>query len=119
MSVLLPNATLQLLRRGDETVDAHGAPVPGGFARPVGSCPGRKREDVEGMWMLGLDPDLWPVRSGDVVRDVDTDERWVVVRAEVLRNNYDSSVDWVRVTARQVTPAGVEPANDPHFAGRP
>lgn len=109
MSVLLPNATLGVRRRSDATErNSHGQRVPAGWGPVVGFRDGRTSENAQGTWNLGVDPDLWPVRKDDLVIDT-AGSSWLVVTADLIRNNYDSTVDWVRITANRRSGGGTEP----------
>jgi hypothetical protein len=116
VSVLLPNTDLGLRRRTEGVRNAHGERVGGDWA-PVGEFyPGRTNERADGGWALGVDPSLWPVRKDDLIVDRDGTE-WLVETSDLIRNNYDSRVDWVRVTGYQRTGTGTEPGGA-EFVGR-
>ena len=108
MSVLLPNARLGLRRRVEGARDAHGDRVAAGWGPFHGPYDGRTNETSGGTWALGLDPALWPVRQGDLVVGA-TGGSWLVQSSDLIRNNYDSTVDWVRVSAVHRTAMGTEP----------
>jgi hypothetical protein len=117
MAVLMVNARLGVRVRQVAATDPHGFPTPTGWG-PAGTLlPGRVQEDQDGLWRLGVDPGLWPVRQGDLVVD-DTGTTWLVATADLLRNNVDPRVDWIRVTARERVAGGTEPGG-PVFAGTP
>lgn len=122
MTVLLSNCSLGLRRREDaETRNEHGERVQTDWGDPVSvdgetMLDGRRNEQTDGTWSLAVDPGLWPVRQGDAV--VSSDGMvWVVTTSDLIQNAYDSIVDWVRVTAQQVSDGGTEPA-DAWFVGR-
>lgn len=109
MSVLLPNATLGLRRRVNAAArNAHGERVQAGWSDLVSMFDGRTNEQADGSWALGLDPALWPVRTGDLVVSVDG-TTWIVTSADLIQNNYDPVVDWVRVRAARRSAGGTEP----------
>lgn len=110
MTVLLPNATLALRRRVDQAArNAYGEKVQVGWSDIVGPGDGRASEQTDGSWNLGLDPALWPVRVGDLVIDTTVGGSWLVTSSDLIRNNYDSTVDWIRVVAQHRTAGGTEP----------
>ena len=109
MAVLLPNATLTVRRVVDGgAVNSHGERVGPSYGMVEGFHPGRVNERSDGGWGLGVDPRLWPVRQGDLVLANDG-RSWLVRSADLLQNNYDSSVDWVRVDALHRGNGGTEP----------
>lgn len=108
MTVLLPNTTLGLRRRVEGARNAHGQRLPAGWGALSGFYPGRTNERADGTWALGLDPTLWPVRANDLVIAT-TGGSWLVQTADLIQNNYDSVVDWIRVTALHRTNGATEP----------
>ncbi|MEU4231086.1 hypothetical protein AB0F17_42915 [Nonomuraea sp. NPDC026600] len=99
------------MRRAIVTVDAHGTRsasdwAPAGLARP-GRLVEEPAEDGErdgpGVWVLGVDPEEWPLRARDLVVEASTGREWVVITAERRAHAVDASVDWLRVesTLRQ------------------
>lgn len=108
VTVLLPNASLGVRRRVEGARNSHGQRVPAGWGPLVDPAPGRTNEGADATWRLGLDPGLWPVRQGDLVISL-TGGSWLVQTADLIQNNYDSTVDWVRVTALHRTGGGTEP----------
>jgi hypothetical protein len=104
----MPNANLGVRRRAATARDAHGAPLPGVWGAVVGLLAGRVNERADGSWALGLDPSLWPVRVDDLVIS-DAGASWLVQTADLIRNNLDPSVDWVRVSAQTRTAGGTVP----------
>lgn len=109
MGVLLVNTALGVRRLRSRQRDGHGWPQPGpGWEDPVGPWPGRTAEDTDGSWLLGLDPRGWPLAGGDLVIEPDTGREWLVLTADLLRNNLDPTVDYVRVTAHERGPHGTE-----------
>lgn len=117
MAVLMTNASLGVRRRQDGGRDAHGARLPADWDAVGPLLPGRVREAADGSWSLGVDPSLWPVRQGDLIRD-DAGNEWLVDAANVIRNNVDPSVDWVRVAAHQRTATGATEPGGPEYVGR-
>jgi hypothetical protein len=108
VAVLMTNASLGVRRRQDAARDAHGERLPAPWGPVNGPHPGRTNETADATWNLGLDPVLWPVRQGDLVIDA-AGGSWLVDTADLIRNNLDPSVDWIRVTGRHRTAAGTEP----------
>lgn len=109
MSVLLANDRLGLRRRIDEvTLNAHGERVVAGWGALVGVHEGRTKERSDGTWSLGLDPSLWPVRVGDLVVSM-SGGAWLVQTCDLVTNNADSAVDWVRIIGLQRSVGGTEP----------
>ena len=109
MTVLLPNTRLGLRRRViEEARNSHGERVPAGWGQVVGLYDGRTNETAEGTWALGLDPALWPVRKDDLVI-APSGAMWLVQTADLIQNNYDSYVDWVRVSGLLRSLGGTEP----------
>jgi hypothetical protein len=117
VSVLLPNATLGVRRRLDAGRDAHGAPKPGGWGAVTGPHPGLAEENPDALWVLGLDPVLWPVRQGDMVIDTVTGAAWLIDTADLLTHPVDPTVNWIRTTGRQRSAGGTEPGG-PWFVAR-
>lgn len=116
MSVWLPNTQLGLRRRVEAPRNAHGQRMPDGWGQFLGPHDGRTKENADGSWNLGVDPDLWPVRQGDLIISTGGGS-WLVQTAAVLRNNYDPTVDWVRATGLHRTTDGTEPGG-PWYVGR-
>jgi hypothetical protein len=112
----MPNATLGLRRSVDGGRDSHGAPLPGGWGDPQSPQPGLLNEQPDATWIIGLDPTLWPVRQGDLVVD-DTGGAWLVDTAKLVQHPVDSTVDWIRITARQRVEGSTEPGG-PWFVNR-
>lgn len=108
MSVLLPNARLGVRRRQEGARNAHGERMAAGWGSFEGPYDGRINETAGGTWNLGVDPALWPVRQGDLVIAL-TGGSWLVQTADLIQNNYDSTVDWVRVSALHRAVGGTEP----------
>lgn len=108
MTVLLPNARLGLRRRVDGTRNAHGERTPAGWGDITGPYDGRVNEQAGGTWALGLDPRLWPVRANDIAI-AGTGQSWLITGADLIQNNYDATVDWIRATALHRTDGGTEP----------
>lgn len=109
MSVLLSNATLGVRRRVESgNRNEHGERILAGWGPVQGPAPGRVNERADGGWALGVDPGLWPIRQQDLI--VATDGRsWLVNTADLIQNNFDHRVDWVRVDALQRSVGGTEP----------
>lgn len=117
MSVLYPDRTLGVRRRG-LVEDALGDLIPPtGPGDDAGAFPGRARELPDGSWRLAVDPALWPVRENDTVYDSGNGQSWVVREAQLLANQIEKSVDYVRVIAAEIRVGGAEP-RDPWFVGR-
>lgn len=109
MSVLLDNASLGLRRRFDAGDDAHGSPLPTGWGSVQGPLPGYLNEQADGTWVIGLDPELWPARTNDMVIDGVTGAAWLVMTADQINHPVDETVNWVRCTANQRGNGGTEP----------
>lgn len=108
MTVLLPNAKIGVRRRVEAARNSYGEHVAAGWGPFLGPYDGRVNERADGTWGLGVDPRLWPVRVGDLVVRL-TGGSWLVQSADLIQNNYDSRVDWVRVTGLHRSAAGTEP----------
>lgn len=117
MAVLMVNASLGVRRRQDGGRDAHGEPLPADWAAVGALLPGRVSEAADGSWSLGADPSLWPVRQRDLLVD-DAGNEWLVDTADLIQNNLDDSVDWIKVTAHQRTAAGSTEPGGPEYVGR-
>ena len=114
MAVLMASRNLAVHKRGPGVLDAHGEPVGGAWDGPqYGPWPGRATEQSDGAWALAVDPDAWPLKAGDMVVDVDRQQRWLVIAATLLTNNLDSSVNYVRVDAREREGAATEVPSAP------
>jgi hypothetical protein len=108
VSVLLPNTTLGVARRGIESEDAHGDLIRGEPEPMVGPWPGRVRERADGTWSLALDVAAWPVKPGDFIVDPTGGHVYLVATAERLTNDAVDDVDYVRVEARERRQGGTE-----------
>lgn len=108
MSVLIPNTRLGLRRRVEGDENSHGEETSPGYGSVVGLYDGLAKEGADGVWVLGLDPALMPVRQYDLVIGMGG-ESWVVNSAAVLRNAADPTVDWVRCQAARRSVGGTEP----------
>jgi hypothetical protein len=109
VSVLLTNASLTVRRVTDNAArNAHGERTGPVYGMVEGFYPGRVSERPDGGWGLGVDPRLWPVRRDDLVIG-DDGRSWLVRSADLITNNYDSRVDWVRVDALHRGNGGTEP----------
>lgn len=108
MSVLIPNTQLGVRVRAEGGRDAHGSRLPAGWGPLTPLFPGLVKEDAQGQCVLGLDPALWPVRVDDLVVS-SAGAGFLVKSADLLQNAFDSTVDWVRVTALPRTPTGTSP----------
>ena len=118
MTVLFPNAALTI-EPATYTRDGFGDTVAvpyAGDGSDLVYLPGRVREDSTGMWQIGVDVSLWPVRVGDVVRG-DDGRRWSVQTSQLIRNEYDSYVDYIRVSGAELGAGGAEPGGR-EFVGR-
>lgn len=109
MSVLLPNTRLGVRHRlnAPET-NSHGERMQAGWGNIEALLPGRTKQNADGTWALGVDPELWPVRAEDLVIS-ETGESWLVQTSALLTNNHDSTVDWVRVQGLHRGNGGTEP----------
>lgn len=119
MSVLLPNATLGLRRQvWDNTArNAHGERLSGNWEPATALYGGRTNERADGGWSLAVDAALWPIKQGDMIVS-DTGAAWIVNTADLIQNNYDHTVDWVRIDGyERETSGGTEPGG-PQFVGR-
>lgn len=117
MGVLLPNTTLAVRPRIDDgDRNAHGERVPVGWGPATDLLPGRTNEQSDGSWNLGVDPTLWPLRMDDLVISV-SGGTWLVRTSDLIQNNYDSTVDWIRVTAQRRSAGGTQPGG-PWFVAR-
>jgi hypothetical protein len=117
VSVLLPNTTLGVRRRAEQTTDDLGDVVQGDIGPLEGPWPGLATENADGRWRLGLDPAAWPVRQYDVVEEDGTGRSWVVQTSQLLTNSADPTVNWVRIDGLQRVTAGTEPGGA-EFVGR-
>jgi hypothetical protein len=108
VTVLLPNDVLGIRRRVEGETNSHGERMAAGWGPFLGPYDGRTNERADGTWALGVDPALWPVRVGDLVISA-RGGSWLVQAADLIQNNYDSMVDWVRVTGAHRTVGGTEP----------
>lgn len=109
MTVLMPNAQLGVRHRIDEqTRTPHGQLLPAGWGPMFGPQQGRSNERSDGGWALGVDPSLWPVRVGDLIVSTDGGS-WLVVTADLIQNNVDHRVDWVKIDAQRRTEGGTIP----------
>lgn len=109
MSVLLTDRQLGV-RRATTATDGHGSTYPTGWGTLAGPWPGRAAEgpDVPAgqtagrTWVLAVDPAGWPLDQGDLVVELQqgaTVAEWLVTSADILTNNADPSVDYIRVEA--------------------
>lgn len=109
MAVLLPNAQLGVRRRNDAVArNARGERIPAGWGSLIGFHEGRINEKADGSWALGVDPELWPVRKDDLIVS-STGMAWLVTTSDLIQNNFDHRVDWVRVTGQHRGGGGTEP----------
>lgn len=107
--MILPNAALTVRRLADNpAVNAHGERMPDRYGAVEGFYPGRAHERADGGWAVGVDPHLWPIRAGDLIL-ADDGRSWLVRTSNLIQNNYDSTVDWVRVDALHRGNGGTEP----------
>ncbi|WP_157549707.1 hypothetical protein [Nonomuraea candida] len=56
-------------------------------------------ETGPGVWVLAVDPSWWPFAARDVVVEQGGGRSWTVVKAKLLRSDFDAAVDYVRVEA--------------------
>lgn len=113
MSVLLADRRLGV-RTSVTTTDSHGHSSASSWGALRGPWPGRAAQGPDvpvGLpqgrtWVLALDAAAWPVRQGDLVEDLDDGSRWLVTSADLLTNNADPAIDYVRVEAHTRTGAG-------------
>jgi hypothetical protein len=110
MAVLLANRSLGVRHRTVAGQDEHGYVYTSGWGALVGPWPGRAEEGPDApigeiggrTWVLAVDPQAWPVEQGDLVVEVVNGEpvtTWLVLSADLLRNNADARVDYVRIKA--------------------
>jgi hypothetical protein len=117
MSVLFANTSLsvQTYDRNLPEFDSHGqlyfatleaprGPWPGSV-RP----PGRTLADEQGPQLLQLDPAAWPLLPRDLVIEPSTGDSWTVVTSQLMTNDLDPSVNYVRVQAHPRSEAGTLP----------
>ena len=114
MAVLLPDRSLGVRPRAT-TVDAHGHRSASSWGALRGPWPGRAAQGPDAppertggrTWVLALDPAAWPVYQGDLVEEPGS-AQWLVLSADLLNNNADSAIDYIRVEAHTYT-AGTAP----------
>jgi len=112
MAVLMPNTRLGIRTRTGGVEDRHGDTVPGAPAALLGPWPGRTKEADDGTWTLAVDTAAWPISERDIIEDT-AGTQWVVRSANLLRNNLDPSVDYVRVQAYLRAAGDTKPPRDP------
>jgi hypothetical protein len=113
VSVLLADRTLGLRRQSSSGADGHGDRIGRTWGALEGPHPGRAEEQPDTVmhgtggrtWVIALDDRLWPVTQGDMIVDADSGVNWLVTSADLLRNNADPSVDYVRVEAHTLASA--------------
>jgi hypothetical protein len=49
--------------------------------------------------VLALNPAEWPMTPGDMVVDVDSGQQWLTVEVDLLNNNADPEIDYIRAVA--------------------
>lgn len=105
MAVIGANLMLGLRRRA-AGLDPHGMPVAGVLGETGEWKPGRivTRPEVDGdgetgpgVWVLAVDSAWWPLVARDVVVEQGAGRAWTVVKAKLLRSDFDPAVDYVRV----------------------
>lgn len=117
MSVLIPNATATVRRQAVAGLNTHGEREQGNWGSPIGEpLDALIKQRGDGSWVVGVDPDLWPVREGDLVVDA-IGREFLVQTADLLTNAADDTVNWVRCTALRKAGVGVEPTA-PWFVAR-
>jgi len=79
----------------------------------MGPWPGRAWEGPSGAWTLAVDEAGWPVLAGDIIVQPDTQQQWIVTGAQVMRNNLDDTVNYVRVDALERVGPNTEPPMTP------
>ncbi|MEU4703379.1 hypothetical protein [Nonomuraea dietziae] len=105
--VVMLATTLLGVRRAVVTVDGHGTRAASGWGVVEGVRPGRivtvPEEDGEqegpGVWVLAVDPVVWPLRARDVIVEPSTGREWTVTKAKLQAHAVERSVDWVRAEA--------------------
>jgi hypothetical protein len=122
MVVLIVNAYLGVRRHNPDIVDAHGTPVPSSYADPDGPWPSHVRDHGDGRFALTLDPAAVPVTIGDMVTEAATPRfpggrEWLVLDANVARNDLDPVADHIHVTARIRSAGGFTVPHTPGPAG--
>lgn len=110
MGVLMAGTSLGVRRRSKAGLDPHGfeQPVPG-WGPVLGPWPGRATEQVDQTWVLAVDPGGWPLAENDLVAEPTTGREWLVATADLLRNNLDPSVNYVRVIGHQRVDGDTDP----------
>lgn len=109
MAVLLADRWLHVHRADRAATDGHGYTVLAPTADPASeSAPGRASQAADLTWTLGVDPNLWPIEAGDTVGD-DAGQEWIVVTADLIVNNADPTVDYIRVVAHDRYAGGTRP----------
>lgn len=106
MAVLLANRSLGVRSRTTGT-DAHGYRSGPSWGSLRGPWPGRAEQGPDApidqpggrTWVLAVDPRAWPVYQGDLVEDPVTGMGWLVISADLLANNADDSINYIRVEA--------------------
>lgn len=115
MVVLLTNTTLGVRRRVDNPGrNEHGEKVRAGWTDMSTPLPGRTNEAADASWSLGVDPSLWPVREGDLIiatAGQHAGASWLVQTSDLIQNNYDHRIDWIRVSALRRAYGGTAPAD--------
>ncbi|GAA4209340.1 hypothetical protein GCM10022252_75690 [Streptosporangium oxazolinicum] len=89
------------------TTDGHGTVSVSSWAPAKPARPGRlvsaPAEDGEadgpGVWVLALDPGLWPVRARDLVVEPGTGREWIVTLAVERKHAVAPVMNWINVTA--------------------
>ncbi|MEV7011798.1 hypothetical protein [Streptosporangium sp. NPDC051022] len=96
------------VRDGHEELDGHGTrsatawgPIrdvsPGAI---VSEPPADGEKDGPGVWVLALDPEVWPIKARDAVVEPSTGRSWTVVTAAHRPHRVVPALSWVRVEGR-------------------
>lgn len=118
MAVLLPNRSLGVRRAVTAALDAHGDRSAPSWGAMAGPWAGRAEEEPDAAemgatggrtWVLALDPAAWPLTQGDLVAEPATGATWLVITADLLANNADPAIDYIRVEAHARTGTATRP----------
>jgi hypothetical protein len=113
MAVLMADRSLSVRHRSPGTLDSHGDVVGGAWGAVQGPWPGRAHEGPNGAWTLAVDEAAWPVLAGDIIVQPDNGRQWIATTAQLMQNNLDSSVNYVRVDALERVGTNTEPPMTP------
>lgn len=116
MAVLLADRLLGVRARVTAT-DTHGYRSTPSWGPLGAALPGRAEQRPDAAigatggrtWVLALDPSLWPVGQQDLVVDPDADQWWLVTSADLIKNNADPAIDYIRVEAHTRATVGTTP----------